>query len=119
LLIANNLLPIHDMKINTWTRTPPRPGFVYEQEVIVSNQGTINESSVFMGYRQDAQVPAAAFQTNVFNMVNTNYYNNNASSPTTFAPAQVENYLVNYNVPTTVPLGTILNFKDTVAYDAG
>jgi Secretion system C-terminal sorting domain/SdrD B-like domain/SprB repeat len=115
---ANNLLPIHDMKINTWTRTPPRPGFVYEQEIIVSNQGTINESSVFMGYRQDAQVPAAAFQTNVFNMVNTNYYNNNASSPTTFAPAQVENYIVNYNVPTTVPLGTILTFKDTVAYDA-
>jgi len=44
------------------------------------------------------------------------YYYNTAASAFSLTPGTGQEFLINYNVPADVPLGTTLTFKDTAAY---
>ncbi|MFD1551776.1 hypothetical protein DNU06_02245 [Putridiphycobacter roseus] len=117
--IANDMNIIHDLKIVTVNANiPPIPGNNYQQKVIVKNQGTVTESGVQMGYEQDAQV-------SFLNSTSLNFVQlNNIAAPYAYSiqsgfpslsPNASNVMLLNYSAPTNIPLGTVLNFYDTVA----
>jgi hypothetical protein len=114
---ANNVTPIHDMHISTWSYVPPVPGNTYHQVALVSNDGTLTESTVLGGYFADGQIFAPSFTpAGVFTGL-PYWYNTSAGFPTLAAGA-TQTFHINYTVPTTTPMGTSLVFKDTVAWQA-
>ncbi len=114
---ANGISTIHDMHISTWDYNWPIPGNTYNQAVIISNDGTVTESSVLSGYKTDGQLYTPTFVSGGIFTGGSNYYNTAAGFPT-LTPGDAESFLVSYNTPTGIPLGTSVLFKDSVAYAA-
>lgn len=117
---ANDTNTIHDIKIVTVNSTlPPVPGYGYQQKVVVSNNGTVIESGIQLGYEHDTQIPFAnATLSSLTNSTGaTNHYSVQSGFPT-LNPGGSNVMLVNYNTPTNIPLGTVLDFYDTVAHAA-
>jgi Secretion system C-terminal sorting domain/SprB repeat len=112
---ANSVLPIHDLKVNTWSMSPPRPGFQYGQRVVLANEGTVNESDVYLGYRQSVSLPAAQWLSNSLNQTITNHYKN--ANTIDLLPSESTTFDTYYDVPPTTPLGATLTFRDTTARD--
>ena len=112
---ADTVDPIHDMHISTWDYTGPRPGFPYQHITIVTNDGTSTETSILAGYKPDGQIFGPTFvPSGIF--TGAPYYYNTASASFSLAPGSGQEFLVNYNVPADIPLGTSVVFTDTVAY---
>lgn len=116
--IANVINPIHDLKIVTVNSTlPPIPGNSYQQKVIVKNEGTITESGIQLGYKHDSQIPFANASLPSLIQLNSTlepYHYSVQSGFPTLNPNGTSVMLVNYNTPTNIPLGTVVNFYDTV-----
>lgn len=116
---ANVINPLHDLKIVTVNSTvAPIPGNGYQQKVIVKNDGTITESGVQMGYEQDDQLPFVSSTLASFMQLNSALYPYNYSVQSGFpslTPNTSSVMLLNYNTPTSIPLGTSLTFYDSVA----
>ncbi len=113
---ADTLDPIHDMHISTWDYTaPPRPGFPYTQVSVITNDGTVTEPNILAGYNPDGQIYGPSFvPLGIF--TGAPYYYNTAGSSFTLTPGAGQQFLINYNVPADIPLGTNVIFKDSVAY---
>ncbi len=116
--IANVINPIHDLKIVTVNSTlPPIPGNNYQQKVIVKNEGTITESGIQLGYKHDSQLPFVNSSLPSFIQLNSGFapysYSVESGFPT-LNPNGTSVMLLNYNTPTNIPLGTVVNFYDTV-----
>ena len=114
---ADTVNPIHDMHISTWDYTHARPGFSYTQATVITNDGTTTESNIFAGYKPDGQVFGPTFVPSG-TFTGAPYYYSTASSAFALAPGAGQQFLVNYNVPADIPLGTSVMFTDTVAYAA-
>ena len=114
---ANGISTIHDMHVSTWDYNLPIPGHTYNQAVIISNDGTVTESSVLSGYKTDGQLYTPTFVSGGIFTGGSNYYNTAAGFPT-LTPGNAESFLVSYNTPTGIPLGTSVLFKDSVVYTA-
>ena len=114
---ANGIAAIHDTHISTWDYNFPVPGHTYNQAVIISNDGTVTESALLAGYKTDGQLFAPAFVPGGIFAGGSNYYSTAAGFPT-IAPGANESFLVTYNVPTGIPVGTSVVFKDSTAYAA-
>jgi hypothetical protein len=116
---SNAINPLHDLKIVTVNSTiPPIPGTAYQQKVIVKNEGTITESGIQLGYETDGQLTYASATSPGFVQLSPVVHPNTYSVQTGFpslSPSATHVMLVNYNTPTTIPLGTTVNFGDTVA----
>jgi len=113
---ANVINPIHDMHISTWNYNWPVPGHTYTQVSYVSNDGTLTESGVLAGYKPDGQLFAPTFiPSGIFS--GSPYWYTTGTFPT-IAPGITQTFYMDYAVPTTIPLGTSVVFKDTVAYAA-
>ena len=109
---ANVINPIHDMSVNTYGYNSPVPGNVYHQIMVISNEGTMDETAAVSGYTTDGQLGGATFfPTGLFTAAGYQY-NTNAISLTPGTQQIVNAY---YNTPTNIPLGTAVVFKDTVA----
>ena len=114
---ADTLDPIHDMHISTWDYTFPRPGFPYTQTTIVTNDGTVTESGILAGYKPDGQIFAPTFvPAGVF--TGAPYYYSTAGTFPALTPGTGQEFLMTYNVPADIPLGTNVVFKDTVSYSS-
>lgn len=116
---ANVINPIHDVQISTTYYTPPIPGNTFNQTVVVSNNGSVTESNIDMGYTHDGQLSFSGVNPSLFTQLNAGGYPNWYSIATgfpTLTPAADQYFNVQYNVPTNIPLGTSVLFKDTVAY---
>ena len=112
---ADTLDPIHDVHISTWDYTYARPGFPYTQISVVTNDGTVNEPSILAGYKPDGQIFAPTFvPSGVFS--GAPYYYSTPSSALGLTPGAGQEFLMTYNVPADIPLGTNVIFKDSVAY---
>ncbi len=114
---ANSMDTIHDMHICTWDYGQPVPGHTYYQVSVIKNNGTIPESTILTGYKPDGQffapltfVPAGYFH-------GSPYWYNTADSFPVLQPGNSKAFLMTYNVPTNIPLGTNVIFKDTVTVD--
>ena len=116
---ANVINPIHDVQISTTFYTPPIPGNTFNQTVVVSNNGTLTESNIDFGYTHDGQLSFSGAFPGLFTQQNAgtfpNWYSINSGFPT-LTPAADQNFTVQYNVATNIPLGTSILFKDSVAY---
>jgi hypothetical protein len=116
---ANVINPLHDLKIVTINSTvPPIPGNPYQQQVIVKNEGTVAESGIQMGYEHDGQLPFASSSLPGFvqlNSVAEPYWYSVTSGFPVLNPNNTSVMFLDYNTPTTIPLGTVVDFYDTVA----
>jgi len=116
---SNNINTIHDLKIVTINSTiPPIPGNNYQQKVIVKNDGTVTESGIQLGYEQDGQVPFINSSLPAFTQLNgasyPDWYSVQSGFPS-LSPNSADVMVLDYNVPTSIPLGTDLSFYDSVA----
>lgn len=116
---SNQLNILHDLKIVTMNSTvPPIPGMAYQQKVVVKNEGTVTESDVQLGYEQDEQLPFVNATLPSFLQINSALYPYSYSVQSgfpTLSPNNSSVILTNYNTPTDIPLGTMVDFYDTVA----
>ncbi len=112
---ANSVTAIHDMHISTWDYNWPVPGHTYYQVSVVSNDGTVTEPSVLAGYKPDGQLFAPSFTPGGIFSGAPYWYTSGTAFPS-MAPAATETFYMSYSVPTSIPLGTSVIFKDTVAY---
>lgn len=119
---SNNVIPIHDLKIVTMNATnPPIPGNPYFQKIIVKNEGTISESTIQLGYEKDEQIPFASATLPSFTQLSPltapDWFSVQSGFPT-LTPNASQVILLEYNTPTTIPIGTNLTYIDTVTHDA-
>ena len=118
---ANGINPLHDVHILNTNLNGAIPGNPLSQLVIIMNDGTVNESNVQLGYANDGQlnyVSSSGISLAQPNSVmSPNWYDNTSSVPA-ISPGQNISTIIQYNIPTNIPLGTIVNFWDTTAYMA-
>jgi uncharacterized repeat protein (TIGR01451 family) len=114
---ANVINPIHDVHISTWDYTPAIPGNTYNQITVVSNDGTVAESAPIGGYKTDGQLFTPTFAPGGVFSGSGNYYTTALGFPSMSAGAS-QTYHAAYSVPTSIPLGTSVVFKDSTAYTA-
>jgi uncharacterized repeat protein (TIGR01451 family) len=114
---GNSISTIHDMHISTWDYNAAIPGNPYTQVSIVSNEGTVSESGVLAGYNADGQLLAPSFTPSGIFLGAPYWYNTSAGFPS-LSPGGSSVFYMNYSVPTTIPIGTPVVFKDSVAYTA-
>jgi Secretion system C-terminal sorting domain/SdrD B-like domain/SprB repeat len=114
---ANVINPIHDMHISTWDYmyNGPVVGHTYTQATIISNEGTVTEDSVLVGYKPDGQLFAPTIVPGEY-IDGLPYWYSSPDSFPSCAPGTSKQFLMTYNVPTNIPLGTDVVFKDSVAY---
>lgn len=118
---ANNVVLLHDLHIIT-TSYPypgPIPGNMYNQRVIIENNGTIQESAVQIGYTHDGQL--GSMSPNLFTQLDAVNYPNwysVQSGFTSLTPGTSDVINTIYNTPTNIPLGTQVNFYDSTAHMA-
>jgi uncharacterized repeat protein (TIGR01451 family) len=96
----------------------PVPGNSYSQKIVVQNDGSAIENTVQFAYTHDGQLtynnctPWALTQPN--SGTYPNWYRITAGFPT-LNPAAGSTAIVNYNVPTNIPVNTFVGFNDTVS----
>jgi len=115
---ANTVIPIHDLHLITCNVNWPIPGNTYNQKVILQNDGTITENTIKIGYAHDGQLGYSSCTPWALTQQNSTTYPNWYSITTGFgslnAGASSVSY-INYNVPTNIPLNTVVNFNDSAA----
>ena len=114
---ANEVETIHDVKISTWNISPPRPGFISQQQVIISNEGTVDEPTVIARYHHDGQLGVPTITPSLFfTPYGTNGYAIRGTNPLSLPYGSNQSWNFEYQTPTNIPLGTPILFKDTVSY---
>ncbi len=117
---ANGINPIHDIHISNWNSNQPVPGNQYYQSCIISNMGTVTESSILAGYHTDGQLNTPSFSPGgIFGgSTNPNWFSTAGNAVPTLAPGNSQSFNVHYNVPTNIPMGTNVAFRDSAVYTA-
>ncbi len=114
---ANSINPIHSVHISTWDYNYAVPGNVYTQAVLVTNEGTVSEPAILGGYKTDGQLFSPSFTpSGIFTLDSTNWYTTPGGTGLSLDPGTSQFFYSNYNVPTFIPLGTNVVFRDSVAY---
>ncbi len=116
---ANVINPLSDLKIITMNAsTPPVIGNTYLQKVIVRNEGTVTESGIQLGYEHDSQIPFVNTSLPAFvqstNIAYPYSYGVQSGFPS-LTPGDDQVMILNFSTPTNIPMGTVVNFYDTVA----
>jgi uncharacterized repeat protein (TIGR01451 family) len=112
---ANTITPIHDMRISTWSYNQAVPGNAYHQTALVTNAGTVSEGTILSGYTTDGQIFAPSLIPSTIYSGSPYWYTTPTSSSfPTLSPGSTQQIYMNYSVPTTIPIGTNLVFKDSV-----
>jgi uncharacterized repeat protein (TIGR01451 family) len=119
---ANKVNPVHDLQIITSNFfAPPIPGNQYAQKVVVTNYGTVQESNIKLGYQHDGQLSFVSCTPWTLTQQNAISYPDWYSISAGFAtlnPQGASSSIINYNVPTNIPVNTLVEFKDSVAHAA-
>lgn len=115
---ANSVVPVHDLRIVTLNHNFPVPGNVYQQRIIVHNDGTLTENNIKIGYKHDGQLTysnSTNWNLTQQNPVSyPNWYSVTSGFPNLIPGANSSTFL-NYAVPPNIPMSTQVNFKDTTA----
>jgi hypothetical protein len=112
---ADSIIPKVDMKTYLIQQTAARPGFSHIQSLLSINVGTLTENLVASSYANDGQIGAANFINNLYSGTNNKYSN---ISPFVILPNTSNIETIVYTLPTNIPLGTLLDFKDSVCHDS-
>lgn len=118
---ANNVVVLHDLRIFNTNINFPVPGNTYTQKVIVYNDGTIVENGIQLGYQHDGQLGFASTTPWVLTQPNSgtfpNWYRISSGFPA-LNPGTGSAAFMNYNVPSNIPMSTVINFNDTATWNA-
>jgi hypothetical protein len=108
---ADSLIPKIDMQNYLVTISPPRPGFSSTEKLVTVNNGTSTENLVTSAHGDDGQLGAPIFANNYYGGSANHYTNIN---PFVLNPTGAIAEYITYYTPTNTPLGTLLDFRDTV-----
>lgn len=117
---ANSILPTNDLHIISTNQNQPIPGGTYQQRVIIQNDGTNTQSTIKFGYRHDAQLgysSCAPWVVTQQNLSVPSWFSGTNAFSSLSSSGSTSTYFY-YNVPANIPLGTLVNFYDTVARTA-
>ncbi len=118
---ANAINPIHDMQILRTYVNHPIPGYEYAQRLVVKNNGTIEEPGIVLGFGHDGQLAYTNNTPLAYSQIDQaqfpDWYSVTSGFPT-LQPGEEKIMVTNYHVPYTTPLNTIVQFFDTVTYQA-
>jgi uncharacterized repeat protein (TIGR01451 family) len=112
---ANAVVPTHDMRISVSSPIPPVPGNTYWQQIVIVNEGTITEDSTYGSVKTDGQLLTPSFVPSGLFTGGSNFYH--AQIPDILAPGQSKTIVSTYSVPTNIPIGTDVVWRDTTAHD--
>jgi hypothetical protein len=114
---ANTVATIHSVRVSAVTvGAPPVPGNSYYLNTIITNQGTVPEAGLIASFKADGQFPAPVFSPSGYYTGGTNdYYTMGATALSAGASLAI---MKNYSVPTNIPMGTSVVFKDSASYTA-
>ncbi|MBS1637768.1 MAG: T9SS type A sorting domain-containing protein [Bacteroidetes bacterium] len=114
---ANNSLQVHDLNTYVMDMNQAVPGQTHYYRVVIQNDGTMTENTVQTSHTNDGQL--GYLSSSNFNYIQPNagtypnWYNITSGFPS-LSPGTVSNSILTYQVPTNIPLGTQVNFFDTV-----
>lgn len=113
---GNTIIPLHDVKINTWDFQHPVPGFTHIQKLVITNMGNVTEPNILTGYKSEPLLNTP-WMVPAIPLVNAgiNWYNN-VGTPISLAPSISKTISINYNTPANIPLATLITCNDTTAY---
>ncbi len=115
------LTTIHDIHIVRTSINNAIPGNSYTQGLIVQNDGTVNETNIQFGKRNDGQLQYVSSSPNVYTQLspipNPNWYSV-TSGFGALSPGASTMIYTDYMVPTNIPIGTNVNFWDSAVYAA-
>lgn len=116
---ANTIVTLHDIQVMNTSYTPPIPGNPFYQYTIVSNNGTVGESGIQLGYKQDGQLGFLGSGNISYSQLDPtnepNWYSVQTGFPSLVAGA--DHTIINeFITPTNIPLGTEIEIRDTVCY---
>ncbi len=108
---ANGVNPIRDMHIQHLGLYRCSSGQSYIQKCVITNQGTVAEPAALAGYKTDGQLNTATFVPGgVFSAGPANWYSSGSNLPN-LAPGASSAFNVTYNVPTNIPMSTMVAVK--------
>lgn len=113
---ANTVKDIHDVRIGLWNVNIPVPGFKYSQNLIVTNDGTMQENNIIASYKNDNQIGVPAFLPNILNTQAPGYFTNNTFF--NLKPGESQKISIDYTVPANIPLNTDLYFTDSTSTES-
>jgi Secretion system C-terminal sorting domain/SprB repeat len=112
--LAHSIDPLHDMSVQLWSVDKPVAGYEYNQQMIITNMGTIDEPLVTGRHHTDVQLPIVNVVSGMLSpLVGENFTTQNLP---TLKPGQFQIIDINYPVSSTIPLGSELIFYDSCAY---
>ena len=112
---ANSVIPTHDMRISVSSPIPPVPGNTYWQQIVLVNEGSVTEDSTYGSVKTDGQLFTPSFVPSGLFSGSANFYS--AQIPDVLAPGASKTIVSTYTVPTNIPLGTAVVWRDTTAHD--
>jgi hypothetical protein len=84
------------------------------QRLTIVNEGTLSEDTLQVSYRPDGQLFGPSFTpSGIF--AGAPYYYATSGFPA-LAPGAAQSFEVTYHVPANIPVGTLVDFRDTVGY---
>jgi uncharacterized repeat protein (TIGR01451 family) len=118
---ATKIIPVHDLHIITTNIGPAVVGGVYNQKVIIENDGSVTENTIKVGYKHDGQLGFSSSSPWTFSQQNAsgqpNWYSIASGFPS-LNPGGSSANIIQYNVPTNIPVNTTVTFQDTAAMSA-
>jgi uncharacterized repeat protein (TIGR01451 family) len=112
---ADSLIPSHDLFIATMRNynSAVVPGEIYTQRLLVKNIGNVTEANGKIGYKHDNQL-LLLNPSSELTKTSGIRIDQSASFPS-LSPNSISNSFVHYQVPTNMPINTIVVFNDTIA----
>ncbi|MCC6818338.1 MAG: T9SS type A sorting domain-containing protein [Bacteroidia bacterium] len=110
---ANIIVPYHDIATYPIIYTAPIPGKNFSYAIVVLNNGNKTESSIDATFSEDEQLTFTS-STTTLNALGNGLYK--PQSPMVINRGLKRGNMMNYFTPTNLPLGTLIYFRDSVAY---
>ncbi len=118
---ANNVNVIRDINLLRVHYNFAVPGNTFMHGLIVENNGTVNESTVQLGYQTDGQLLFSSTSPVTYTQLSAatepNWYSVTSGFPSLAPGASTVIYFTDF-VPTNIPISTNIFYSDTVSYDA-
>lgn len=113
----NSIDPLHDIHIITTSLGPPIPGNPYHQRLIIQNDGTVYEPDILLNYDPDEEQLSTWSSIPVLSPITGTTWYENSPNSIALNPGNDLQILTHFTVPTNIPLSTVLNFSDIVAFE--
>lgn len=113
---ADIVTPLHDMYVSNWSYTEPVIGNIFQTLTILANHGTVPENLAIGSKQSDVQIGPPMFMPSSVYTTGTGGYSPIGIGALVLQPGDEVAINTNYQIPTNIPLGTLLTFKDSVVH---